>query len=150
MNAYADIGFICSVHAPDANTGRAIAWLRKNRDPLPFTGLHRLEFRNALRLRVFRKEITAVQRELSIQALLSDLAAGVFAHADPRWADVLSEAERLSAGHSELIGTRSLDILHVAGALVLGSEQFVTFDTRQATLARAAGLRVPEMDGNGR
>jgi predicted nucleic acid-binding protein len=143
MDAFADTGFICPVHAPDANTGPAISWLSTNRNPLPFTGLHRLEFRNALRLRVFRKEITAVQRELSIQAMLSDLAAGVFAHADPTWADVLSEAERLSAGHSELIGTRSLDILHVAGALVLGAEQFVTFDTRQATLARAAGLRVP-------
>jgi hypothetical protein len=81
--------------------------------------------------------------------MLSDLAAGVFAHEDPRWADVLSEAERLSAGHSEFIGTRSLDILHVAGALVPGSERLVTFDTRQATLARAAVLRVPEMDGNG-
>jgi hypothetical protein len=58
----------------------------------------------------------------------------------------LSEAERLSAGHSELIGTPSLDILHVAGALVLGAEQFVTLETRQATLARAAGLRVPAIE----
>jgi predicted nucleic acid-binding protein len=145
MNAYADTAFICSIHAPDAHTGRAIAWLSKHRDPLPFTGLHRLEFRNALRLRVFRKEITTAQRELSIQAMLSDLADGVFAHVDPTWAEVLSEAERLSAGHSEIIGTRSLDILHVAGALVLGAKQFVTFDNRQATLARAVGLRIPAL-----
>jgi predicted nucleic acid-binding protein len=145
MNAYADTAFICSIHAPDAHTGRAIAWLGKHRDPLPFSGLHRLEFRNALRLRVFRKEITTAQRELSIQAMLSDLADGVFAHVDPTWAEVLSEAERLSAGHSEIIGTRSLDILHVAGALVLGAKQFVTFDNRQATLARAVGLRIPAL-----
>lgn len=39
-------------------------------------------------------------------------------------------------------GTRSLDILHVATALVLGCQTFHTFDTRQGKLARAAGLKV--------
>jgi hypothetical protein len=53
------------------------------------------------------------------------------------------EAERLSALHSETLGTRSLDILHVAAALVLGSSEFLTFDARQAALAKAAGLKVP-------
>ena len=145
MNAYADTAFLCSLHAPDAHTGRVIAWLKRQQHPLPFTGLHRLEFRNALRLRVFRQEITPTQRELSIQAMLSDLSSGIFAHAAAAWPEVLLEAERLSAGHSEIIGTRSPDILHVASALVLGAEQFVTFDIRQGTLARAAGLRVPAL-----
>lgn len=142
MNAYADTGLLCSLHAPDAHTARVVTWLKRQRHPLPFTGLHRLEFRNALRLRVFRQEITPEQRELSIQAMLSDLAAGVVAHAEPAWPEVLFEAERLSAGHSEVIGTRSLEILHVASALVLGAEQFVTFDKRQGALATAAGLRL--------
>lgn len=142
MNAYADTGFICSLHAPDAHSGKVVAWLKRQRHLLPFSGLHRLEFRNALRLRVFRKEITPEQRALSIQAMLSDLAARVFAHADPAWPEVLMEAERLSAGHAESLGTRSLDILHVASALVLGAGQFVTFDTRQGALAAAAGLRL--------
>lgn len=143
MTAYADTAFLCSLHAPDAHTGRVVAWLQRPRAPLPFTGLHRLEFRNALRLRVFRKEITPEQRELAIQAMLSDIAADVFAYAEPAWPEVLLEAERLSGRHSETIGTRSLDILHVASALVLGAKDFLTFDTRQGTLAKAVGLRVP-------
>ena len=143
MTAYADTAFLCSLHAPDAHTGRVVAWLQRPRAPLPFTGLHRLEFRNALRLRVFRKEITPEQRELAIQAMLSDIAADVFAYAEPSWPEVLLEAERLSGGHSETIGTRSLDILHVASALVLGAKDFLTLDTRQGTLAKAVGLRVP-------
>ena len=143
MTAYADTAFLCSLHAPDAHTGRVVAWLQRPRAALPFTGLHRLEFRNALRLRVFRKEITPEQRELAIQAMLSDIAADVFAHAEPSWPEVLLEAERLSGGHSETIGTRSLDILHIASALVLGAKDFLTFDTRQGTLAKAVGLRVP-------
>jgi predicted nucleic acid-binding protein len=142
MTNYADTGFICSLHTPDSHTGRAIAWMNRQRGPLPFTGLHRLEFRNALRLRVFRKEITAEQCELSIQAMLSDLAENVFAHAETPWPEMLLEAERLSAAHSKSLGTRSLDILHVGAALVLGFQRFATFDSRQAALAHAAGLLV--------
>ena len=52
------------------------------------------------------------------------------------------EAERLSTSYSERLGTRSLDILHVAAALVLGVKEFHTFDTRQAKLAKTAGLKV--------
>lgn len=55
------------------------------------------------------------------------------------------EAERLSALHSERLGTRSLDILHVAAALVLGSTEFLSLDERQTRLARAAGITVPRL-----
>ena len=57
--------------------------------------------------------------------------------------EVMTEAERLSAQHSEKLGTRSLDVLHVAAALTLGLSVMLTFDVRQAALARAAGLRAP-------
>ncbi len=142
MMTYADTGFICSLYAPDAHSARAVAWMRKQTSPLPVTWLHQLEFRNALRLRVFRKEIVPAQRDASLNAMLSDLASGVFSHAYPDLSDVTTEAERLSALHSERIGTRSLDILHVASALVLGQSAFLAFDHRQQALAKAAGLRV--------
>jgi predicted nucleic acid-binding protein len=145
MSDYADSGFVCSLHAPDAHTPRAIARMTRQRAPILFTGLNRLEVRNALRLRVFRNEITAEQRELSIQAMLSDLAAQVFVFANPVWPEVLLESERLSAQYSEELGTRSLDILHVASALVLGAKEFLTFDQRQASLAAAVGLKVPKV-----
>lgn len=145
MKCYADTAFLCSLHTPDAHTSRAVAWMQGQRDPLPFTGLHRLEFRNALRLRVFRKEITPEQRELAFQAMLADLACEVFVSLDPSWPEVLMEAERLSAAHSETTGTRSLDVLHVASALVLGAREFLTFDVRQGVLASASGLRLTKV-----
>jgi hypothetical protein len=101
-----------------------------------------LEFRNALRLRIFRREITPRQRDASLNLLLSDLASGVVAHSQPPLAEMMTESERLSSSHSERLGTRSLDILHVAAALVLGSSVFLTFDVRQAKLAKSAGLKV--------
>lgn len=142
MRTYADTGFLCSLYAPDPHTRRAVARMRQQTLPLQFTWLHQLELRNALRLRVFRREIKVAQREASLNLMLADLAAGVLAIASPAIAEVMTEAERLSAVHSEKLGTRSLDILHVASALVLGSASFLTFDRRQAALARVAGLKV--------
>lgn len=143
MIAYADTGFLCSLYAPDAHSVRAAARMKRQELPLPFTWLHQLEFRNALRLRVFRREVTSAQRDASLNAVLADLAAGVLTITSPPLVEVMREAERLSALHSERLGTRSLDILHVACGLVLGLPQFITFDKRQSALAKATGLRVP-------
>lgn len=145
MSGYADTGFLCSLYAPDAHTARAIARMQRQTLPLPWTWLHQIELRNALRLRVFRREITPAQRDASINALLADLSAAVLVPVTPDLAAVTTEAERLSALHSETLGTRSLDILHVAAAVVLGAREFVTFDARQAGLAKAAGLKVPQI-----
>ena len=142
MRAYADTGLLCSLYAPDAHSRRAAARMAVVALPLPVTWLHQLELRNALRLRVFRREITAAQRDAALNAWLADIAAGVLAAAAPALDGITREAERLSASHSERLGTRSLDILHVASALVLGLEEFHTFDLRQAALAKAAGLKV--------
>ncbi len=142
MNDYADTGFLCSLYAPDAHTTKAITAMRKQVVPLAFTWIHQLEFRNALRLRIFRGEIKPAQRDASLNLLLADLADGTLAHCQPPLSDVMIEAERLGATHCERLGARSLDILHVAAALVSGASNFLTFAIRQARLAKAAGLKV--------
>jgi predicted nucleic acid-binding protein len=143
VRAYADTGLLCSLYTPDAHTAAAVARVKKAEAALPVLWLHHLELRNALRLRVFRREISGPQKEASLNLFLADLADGVLTAAEVELSDLTREAERLSAAHSEKLGTRSLDILHVAVALVLGAREFWTFDHRQAALAKAAGLRVP-------
>lgn len=142
MSDYADTGFICSLYAPDANTERVFNQMEKQRRPICFSWLNQVEFRNALRLRVFRKEISSSERDRSLNLLLADLSAGIFENVELSQSNVLIETERLSARHSEKLGTRSLDILHVAMAVVLGCERFLSFETRQVKLAKAAGLKV--------
>lgn len=53
MTDHADTGIPCSLCAPDARSPRAIALVKRHAAPLAFTWIHQLEFRNALRLRVF-------------------------------------------------------------------------------------------------
>lgn len=145
MTTYADTGFLCSLYAPDAHTSRAAARMKRQTLPVALIWLHQLELRNALRLRIFRRDITAEQADASLNAMLADLAAGILVAAAPPLREVATEAERLSTQHSSTLGTRTLDILHVAAALVLGLAEFLTFDTRQAALAKAAGLKIPRL-----
>jgi predicted nucleic acid-binding protein len=55
---------------------------------------------------------------------------------------VFELAAELSREHTSKLGTRTLDVLHVASAVTLGSRIFVTYDDGQAALAKAARLRV--------
>jgi len=145
MSDYADTGFLCSLYAPDAHTDRAIARMDNLNAPLFFSWLNPVEFRNTLRLRVFRNEITEPQRDASINHLQADLMAGLLQAIEPIQSNVLLETERLSATYSEKLGTRSLDILHVALAITLGSKRFLSFDQRQLKLAKSIGLETPRL-----
>jgi predicted nucleic acid-binding protein len=50
-------------------------------------------------------------------------------------------AARISRRRTFQLGVRTLDILHVASALVLKAEAFYTFDGRKRRLAKAEGLQ---------
>lgn len=56
--------------------------------------------------------------------------------------EAYARAEQLARRHTSKLGTRSLDILQVATALVLKPDVFLTFDERQRRLAKAERLRV--------
>jgi predicted nucleic acid-binding protein len=80
----------------------------------------------------------------------ANVAAGIFVFTEVDWADAHSLAERLSAAHTRNEGYRTLDVLHVATALQMRAGLFLTMDGAQASLARAAGLKVPKRLGGGR
>ncbi len=142
MTAYADTSFLVRVYTPHADSHKALAWLQSAHESLPLTPLHRHELRNAIRLRVFRGEITAEQRKFAFQEIESDLADNILAHTPIPWTDAFRESEDLAATHTEILGVRSFDLLHVGLALTLKTTEFLTYDTRQASLAKAAGLKV--------
>lgn len=119
--------------------------MKSHGSPMAWTWLHEMEFRNAIRLQAFRKQIDATDVAGIHHKQALGLENGVYFPAAPALAEVNREAERLSAAHTIIVGTRTLDILHVAQATVMGIKEFLTFDIRQATLAKAAGLKVPKL-----
>lgn len=143
MKTYADTGFMVSLYVRAANSARVQTGMTAQALPISVCWLHQWEFRHALRLRVFRKEMTRARRDASLNSYLGDVVGGVWISETPALTPVMTEAERLSSQFSETFGTRSLNILHVAAALVLGCGVFLTFDRCQAELAKAIGLTVP-------
>ena len=109
---------------------------------VPYTALHHLEVRNAFRLLVGWKRMTATQSVAVLSRLEEDIAAGRLARTHVDLDALFSRAEELSKRHSGRLLTRSLDVLHVAAALELSCPRFVTLDTRQSRLAAASGLKV--------
>lgn len=110
--------------------------------PLLLTSFGELELVNALSLRLFRKELTASQIKAVFVMFRKDIEAGIFiVNAMP--ARAYGKARQIAQKQTPRLGTRTLDVLHVASALVLQAQTFYTFDMRQAKLAAAEGLLVP-------
>ncbi len=105
------------------------------------THFHELEFANALRLKQFRAEADANQIGNILGKLHTHLERGIYFRPDIDWHEVLRQAERLSQAHTHRIGTRFLNLIHVASALIMGADHFLTFDERQQNLAREIGLK---------
>ena len=143
MKAYADSSFIVALYLQQESSPVAVAFMQRHGAPLPFTPWHRLEVRNAIRLSVFHKLIDASQGKTQLKQMEADLHdETLLVHTPVEWVAVLREAEKLGAAHSESLGCRSADLFHVAAAVELGCDHFLTFDERQRKMAKAAGLSV--------
>lgn len=140
MRVYADSSFLVSCYLVDANTSQAKAFLLEHDAPLPFTALHELEVRNALRLGVFREMLTEEQAQSAARTIDDDLRSGRLVRTSVKWSAVFRATSRLSARHAATTGTRSLDILHVAAAKALRLKELASFDSRQRVLGTLAGL----------
>ena len=142
MVIYADTSFLFSLYANDANSDRANRIIAKRATPLIWTALQRHELRNAFRLSSFRGEISKTEYLSLLNTLEQDTLNGVLIETNINWKEAYSISETLSDSHTQTLGTRGFDILHVAVALSLGTNEVLTFDTRQNKLAKAAKLKV--------
>jgi predicted nucleic acid-binding protein len=141
LTDYADTSFLASLYIPDKNSAAAAGRMERLNLPVLITPLGELELVNAVQLRVFRKEVRPAEARAANAAFRADLRDGVFAMRTlPE--DLDARARQLASKWTARLGTRSLDILHVAAAIALRADSFHTFDDRQQKLAKAAGLVV--------
>ena len=139
MIIYADTSFLASLYIPGAHSAAAVAVVRPLRVPLLITFLGELEFADALALRMFRKELSPSESASVFAHFRKDILGGIF-RVSPVPHSAFEKAIQLSHKHSSRIGTRTLDVLHVAAAITLRARFFYTFDHSQAELARAVNL----------
>jgi predicted nucleic acid-binding protein len=142
MNAYFDTAIIIKLYVQEATSTDAIRLANECLSPYLLTPWQEIEARTALRLKAFRKEISIAEMQASLAAFEEDIQSGRWEKPEYSEAAVWRFARELSDNHAMKIGCRTLDILHVAAALCLGMETFVTFDERQRALAKLKGLTV--------
>ena len=140
---YLDTGALLKLYLRE----RGSEWVQEQAaaqsNPLPIWELQEAELTNALRLKVFWRDITTAQAEGQLVHFRSRKERGqyVFPHLDRA---ALMERFRKLSSHSMKIGTRTLDVMHVACACEIQANTFVSFDERQCALAKLAGLKVLE------
>ncbi|MSU24038.1 MAG: hypothetical protein EXS32_09495 [Opitutus sp.] len=97
---------------------------------MPITRFVSAELANAFAFAEFCGDIGATQHEAISAHFRADFAVGRLAHADLLWRRALDRTAELSRTHTITLGTRALDVLHVASALELGARTLVTYDAR--------------------
>jgi predicted nucleic acid-binding protein len=142
MVVYADTSFLFSLYTQDGNSAKAQATGLTLKMPIAFTLLQQHELRNALRLAVFRGEMSASQSRAVLSLIEEDIQTGVLSEKAVAWTEAYALAETLSRTYTPQLGCRASDILHVAIANTLKIKTFYTFDLRQRNLAIGAGMAV--------
>jgi hypothetical protein len=152
MRVYADTSFLVKLLTQETGTPKAVAEYRRlGRPPVFFLPLHELEVRNAIRQRVFHQRRTLPsserssikrERDTAFALLQKYIARKAFIETSQDLEVATELAQHLSEKYTERIGCRGFDILHVALALELECEAFLTCDKTQGDLADAEGLDV--------
>jgi predicted nucleic acid-binding protein len=139
---YPDTSFLLPLYMPELSSAKVQRYILRSNGPLIYTPFHRLEARTAIRTRSSREGVSAADVRAIFRKIDSHLEEDILRHAPLDWNAALREAENVSEAHVMQMGASSADLLHVACALVLNAGEFLTFDNRQAELAKSAGLKV--------
>ncbi len=139
---YVDPSALARIYIHAEGSREMAAWRAKIGGALPVTHHGRTEIINAICRVGFLGHLDSSAMAEALGDLEADFAQGRLQQADILWRAALDRAADLSRRHTPKLGTRTLDVLHVACALELQSRRFLTFDHRQQQLARAEGLRL--------
>lgn len=140
---YADSGFIVSLYRPSEGLSReARKTLKQSDGAVILSPLSLLEIRNALNMAIGRGEMGETERDAVLDDIRQQLESGYFRMAGTSQSEIYAKAEELSNRHTKTLATRSLDLMHVATAILCKAKRFLSTDTRQREAAKAEGLEV--------
>ena len=138
---YLDTSAFLKLYIREADSEFVQAQVVSQDDPLPIWELQQAELINALRLKVFWDDIDANQADRLIAVFDQRMKRGQYFFPDIDRGDLMATFRTLSRD-TPRTGCRTMDILHIACALQLAPERFISFDERQRLLASGAGLKV--------
>jgi predicted nucleic acid-binding protein len=147
MTLYADTSFIVATRVPhDTFHREAVKFYQSyQQETWLWSPWHRVEVFNTLRQLTrhpdSKRGISAAEARVLIRRLEANVRCEYFLHMEADWRDVLRTASEISAADAFAMLCPATDLLHVAYAVELAAEVFVSFDEDQLELAKAAGLK---------
>ena len=150
MRPYADTNFLLRLYLSYAETDAALARVKAmRRGSLPICWLHQIEFTNALQLIRFQARaggtpfLTPEAAAVALHDFKHDVVSGAqLADTALSAAELVRACEQLSARHTASFGCRTYDLVHVAAALHLKCDTFLSFDAKATKLAELEGMKV--------
>jgi predicted nucleic acid-binding protein len=147
MSVYADTSFIVASRVPhDTFHREALAYYQSHHEDLwLWSPWHRVEVFNTIRQLTLHPEagrsVTVSEAKSLIRRLEADVRCDYFLHIEADWRDVLRVAGEISIASAFAMACPATDLLHVAYAVELDADEFVSFDAAQLNLAKSAGLK---------
>jgi predicted nucleic acid-binding protein len=150
MNCYCDSSFFLRQFIPSSSRLEAIELateLAQRIGFIPLTSLTRFEVIQALRFESWRnrndrtKGLPGAQVDAALNLFVAEIGSA-FRIIPVNWDDAFLRAELLSRSTSDN-GWRTLDLIHVATAIVSGATTFYSYDQVQNLAASREGLQTP-------
>jgi predicted nucleic acid-binding protein len=127
----------------DLNHSRAVALFDRKPDAqVVWTPWQRVEVFNIFRQAERAGLVGQGESRQLVRVLEQEVRLGYWPHLEFSWTEAVRTAGELAAEHSLKMVVRGMDLFHVAIAIEVAAEQFLSFDTDQIALADAAGLEV--------
>lgn len=145
---YLDTSLVVKLIVAEPLSGRVQSFVQQRRLAVPYTKLIEIETLNTLHAKFFRGEMTRRQLRACEELIADFLGEGRFIRPALSMDDVFEEALRSLPAITGGTGCRTLDLMHVASAKLLGLREFASTDKRQLRAAKAA--RLTPLDLNAR
>jgi predicted nucleic acid-binding protein len=141
MKPFADASFVVSFCADDMHTPRVRSWFRRNRCNVYTSRLALFEAENTIHRSRASGRLNDEQAHKALENLKRSLLEGFIELWEVPLRRLYPSARRLSQHHNQNKGYGALDILPIASALDMRCDTLLTFDSAQAGLVRAEGLK---------
>ncbi len=140
---YCDPSFLLALYdKTDGFSPQANQIAAKFKEPIPLTLLGELELVNGMGRSLAVKRIDQGEYDAIFRQISQDESEGILLRCPVDQKEYFAKARELSRKFIPEISVRTLDILHIAAAVLLKATEFASFDKKQKLLVEKVGLKL--------
>ena len=145
MRFYYDSGVLVKLYVREWLSDAVVDFVKEQESPIAFNSLQELKVCNALRIKLFRKEIEPDEYAEAMKLVSENLNDELLVRTLIEWPRALLEAESISNQMTTQVGSRTIDIIHLGIAAVGNFDVMVSLDDRQIRAGEATKLKIIDL-----